>query len=366
MQLRYSDEQSLIQEAARGLMSKYGTHEARRAAEALPGHYDPALWQAILEMGWLEAADGDDDSFETLAILNEELGRVAVATPLLRVSAVLLLLAAIGQPAAQKVREEILKGGALVVSAPIAARGRRDGDTIHLDAEPQIVEWANAAARFVIIAALEDGSRVVCVVSRDATGVELQDADLVDNVGGAWLSLRDATCTGDQIIATQLADTAFSQWNTRVALLQAAEATAAAQGALDLTLDFVKERKQFGRAIGSFQAIQHGLADVKAAVDAAWLVTWEGIAGVATGEPPADQGGMAGWLALRALERATVAGSQYHGGMGMVLEYPMQYYYRRAAAAPARMGSEWELLGRTASVYVDNAVEGKKSAFERQ
>jgi alkylation response protein AidB-like acyl-CoA dehydrogenase len=364
MQLRYSEEQSLIQEAARGLMGRYGTHDARLQAEASPDGYDPALWQAIVEMGWLEAADGDGGNFETLAILNEELGRVAVATPLLRVTAVLLLLAAIAQPAAQKLRDDILKGGSLVVGAPLAARGRKDGDTIRLDAEPQLVEWANAAKAFVVLATLDDGSCAVCVVARDTAGAELRDADMVDNIGGAWLRLCDVTCAAEQIITTTLDDAALRYWNTRVTLLQAAEATASAQGALDLTLGFVKDRTQFGRAIGSFQAIQHGLADVKAAIDAAWLVTWEGVAGISVGEPPADQGGMAGWLALRALERAAVAGSQFHGGIGMVREYPMQYYYRRAAAAPARIGTEWDLLGRTASVYVDNAVEGKKSAFE--
>lgn len=366
MHLRYSDEQSLIQEAARGLMGKYGTHDARLAAEALPSRYDPALWQSIVEMGWLEAADGDGENFETLAILNEELGRVAVATPMLRVMAALLLLAAIDNPTARTLREKILKGDTLVVGAPIAAHGRKQGDAIRLDAPPQLVEWANVASHFVVATTLEDGSRALCLVARDATGVDLGEADLVDNIGGAWLGLHDVACTGDCVITTKLDDATFDQWNTRVTLLQAAEATAAAQGALDLTLGYVKERTQFGRAIGSFQAIQHGLADVKAAVDAAWLVTWEGIADVAVGEPPADLGGMAAWLALRALERAAVAGSQYHGGMGMVLEYPMQHYYRRAAATPARVGTEWELLGRTASIYIDNAIEGKKSAFELQ
>lgn len=364
MQLRYSDEQTLIQDAARGLMGKYGTHEARLEAEAAPKGYDPALWEEILKMGWLEAADGDGENFETLAILNEELGRAVVATPFQRVVAGLLLLAEIPQSTAtRKLRDDVVRGNAIIVSAPVAAHGRMDGDAITLDCEPQLVEWANAATRFLIIAELDDGSRAVCLVGRDAPGVELGKAALVDNINGAWLTLRGAACAGDDVVLTKLDDAVFDKWTTCLTLLQAAEATAVAQGALDLTLGYVKERTQFGRAIGSFQAIQHGLADVKSGIEAAWLAVWEGVSGVAVGEPPADQGAMAAWLALRALERSAVAGSQYHGGTGMVREYPMQHYYRRAAAMPARMGTEWELLGRVASEYVDNAINGKKSAF---
>src|SRR5438477_5673550 len=119
MEMRYSEEQRLIQDAARALLGEKVTHEARLAAEASSAGYDRELWRQIVELGWLGAADADRANFETLAILSEELGRVVAATPFHGVVATMLLLAEHPQcGVATKHYASLLEGRSIAVPGP--------------------------------------------------------------------------------------------------------------------------------------------------------------------------------------------------------------------------------------------------------
>lgn len=357
MDLQYSPEQEQIRDAARGMLERHVTHEARLAAEATASGYDPELWSQMAELGWMTAAT-DESTFEMLAILAEQIGRTAVASPFLSVAASVMLLSAAPLSAqGEELNGKLAAGEAVVVPGP--AKVTAAGAT--LSAERQLVLWANTAGGFLVHAPTAAGGTGVFYVGRDAPGVTIAPVDLVDNVKGAWVSFDGVAAdftAAESISAAQLAT-----WQEKVLLLGAAEATATAHGAIDLTVGYVKDRFQFGRAIGSFQAVQHGLANSRAYVEAAWLAVWEGVSAIALGEPKPAAGALAAWLAERAIQDAAVAGSQYHGGMGITREYPMQYYYRRAAATHGRLGSQYDLLGKIADSYVDRAGIGVTSVF---
>jgi len=360
MDLIYSPEQEQIRDAARGTLERHVTHEARLAAEKTESGYDPELWSQMAELGWLTAAS-EESAFEMLAILAEQMGRTAVATPFPQVaSAIMLLSAAELSPQGAELSAKLAAGETVTVPGPAKVTARDEGG-LRLSAGRQLVLWANTAPGFLVQAKTPAGATGLFHVRRDAPGVTISPVRLVDNVKGAWVTFDGVA--PEFTAAESVSEAELAKWNEKVLLLGAAEATACAHAAVDLTVEYVKERVQFGRAIGSFQAVQHGLADSRAFVEAAWLAVWEGVSSIALGEPRPSAGALAAWLAERAIQDAAVAGSQYHGGMGVTLEYPMHYYYRRAAATHARLGTQYDLLGKIADTYVDRAGLGAYSAF---
>ncbi|WIW89482.1 acyl-CoA dehydrogenase family protein [Sphingobium sp. V4] len=360
MDLRYSSEQEQVREAAKVVFSDHVSHEARLTAEQSDDGFDKALWQEIIKLEWLSAASNEDD-LETLAILAEEAGRSAVALPLLAtVAAILLLQDAADGEALEEIRRSIETGERIVVPLP-NCRSRQSGENLSLTSPDQLVLWGAQTDAFLVPAISEAGVITISLVEAGTPGAHIREASLIDNLRGAWISLEDVVPT--KLISTAMTEEVLERWREKCLLLGAAEAYGAAEGAIALTTNYVKERFQFGRAIGSFQAVQHGLANAKAYSESAWLAVWEGVSGIAHGEQIPSAGALAAWLAERALQEAAVAGSQFHGGMGITREYPMQHYYRRAAAAHGRLGSQYDLLGKIADRFVDHAPTDARSAF---
>ncbi|MFD0294423.1 acyl-CoA dehydrogenase family protein, partial [Streptomyces sp. NPDC127118] len=124
----------------------------------------------------------------------------------------------------------------------------------------------------------------------------------------------------------------------------AAQAVGAASSALERTVEYVKAREQFGRAIGSFQAVKHRLADlyvqVQAARSAAYYAAWG----------PADAGGLALAQALEALRITTAEAVQLHGGLGFTWEHEAHLYFKRAAADELLFGPVHRLRDRAAQL----------------
>jgi alkylation response protein AidB-like acyl-CoA dehydrogenase len=116
----------------------------------------------------------------------------------------------------------------------------------------------------------------------------------------------------------------------------------------------MRERKQFGVPLGSFQAVQHMLADMLTHVDAARLTTYEGLSLAALGRPFEAAAAIAGFVAGRSYERVTVDAAQLHGGIGAATEHPLHHYYRRGKGMRLRLGTVASQLDRV----VDGAVLG--------
>jgi alkylation response protein AidB-like acyl-CoA dehydrogenase len=169
----------------------------------------------------------------------------------------------------------------------------------------------------------------------------------VANQGGFPLADRDLTGDRTQIDGGARAfDAALAEWH----LLIAAWLSGLSRAALDLVTGWVKERHQFGVPIGSFQAVQHGLADLPGMVDgatllaaqAAWaLDTGESSVTGASGRQLAD---MALLFAADTARQVTSRAVQYHGGLGVALEHDAQLFYRRAHAYPLLAGAPRHLL----------------------
>ena len=363
MDIRYSEDQLMIQQSARALLAARVTQAARQTAENSDSGYDRALWKEMADLGWLAAAQGGTQSAATLGVLCEEMGRVALASPFLPVSAALLMLTAC-EPSdgIRALSNAVAAGDAVIVPFTRVLKASRATDGVSLIGAEELVEWAPAANQLLIPIQLEEDG-TIALAALDVRRIPSRPATLVDHHRAAFIEIHGVHCSEADILTKAITPTAWSACRDLMMLLAAAAAIGAADGALTLTVDYTKERKQFGRAIGSFQAIQHGLADVKILAEGAWLAVWEGLSGYEHGVPVTGAAPLAAWLALRALQEAAVVGTQYHGGIGYIRDYPMQYFYRLAGASHARLGSQWELLGGIADAYIDPLADQPLGLF---
>ena len=180
------------------------------------------------------------------------------------------------------------------------------------------------------------------LVDNATPGLELRKLDMLGrrSVGTYELFFNDVRLPPDHLIGGE-----NKGWKCILSGLQAERVVAAAcdcgsaRGVLDLAIAYAKERKLFGRAIGSFQAIAHMLADLEAQVEAAWSLTLRAAWRVSGGEDALKEITMAKLLASEAHVKATEVGMQVMGGYGYNMEFDMQRHFRDARAATIAAGT---------------------------
>ncbi len=316
MDLRLSAEQDQLVEAFVGLYTKHSSPERVRAAEATG--FDPDLWRRLGELGIVAMAVTEDQggwgaSFLDLAIVAEQQGRHVAAVPAIETQVAARLLARVGDAGATALAG-LLTGDRLVTFAPRPVRGER----------ALLVPAGSIADDAVILRGDElllvplDGARTPV---ENLASMPLADIALGGEHTGAGTVLVD----GPDARAAH--DRAVDEWMA----LTAAALVGIGARALEIGVDYVKERKAWGQAIGSFQAISHRLADSAAAVDGARLLAYE--AAWAVDEQPeraAELAAMAFAFAYETARDVTYRSLHFHGGYGFMMEYDIQLYYRRA------------------------------------
>ncbi|MGB8941949.1 MAG: acyl-CoA dehydrogenase family protein, partial [Streptomyces sp.] len=209
------------------------------------------------------------------------------------------------------------------------------------------------SAELLVIAAHTGGfarSRTLLfLVTGEATGlVRVRQTALDATRPQGRVQLRDVEA---QLLGAESAESfdvlgALAAFGDRAAAVLACEAVGAADRALEGTVEYVKQREQFGRAIGSFQAVKHRLADVyvqvQAARSAAYYAAW------ATGDGSEQVGGLALAQSLDALRTAASEAVQLHGGIGFTWEHEAHLYFKRASSDELLFGPVHRLRARAA------------------
>jgi alkylation response protein AidB-like acyl-CoA dehydrogenase len=309
--LELTDEQQSIVDVFGALADRWAPPAGLREHEALG--FDPKVWEQLVATGapgmaLSEADGGGAATLLDLALAVEALGCRLTPAPLVEHAVAARLLARVGA-----LTPEVTEGTTI---AAIALRPAVDG-------RARLVP-AGAVAGTVV--ALDD-DRLVCATGA-ASGVA------VPNLGDLPLADRDLAgadtetvvlATGDD--ARALHALALHEWRA----LTAAALVGLAAGALEIARVYVLEREQFDVQIGSFQSIQHSLADTKVGIDGAQLLAYK--AAWSFTEQPARGPELATMALHFAAEQARVAserGLHFHGGYGVMVEYDIQLFYRRA------------------------------------
>ncbi len=308
-----SEERALLRQTVAALVDKHAAPDAvRRAMESERG-YDESLWSLLCEQVGAAALVVPEDlggaggELADAAAVLEELGKALVPTPLLGTTLAELALLAAECPDAETL-EQLAAGqrvGTVVFDRDYALNG--EADVVLAVGDGHIQRWSDV--RTEALTPLDPTRRLARLTpgSTETIGAD-----------------------------PGLADTA--------AILLAAEQIGAASRCLDLTVDYTKQRVQFGRPIGSFQALKHRMADLYVAVQSARAVV---------GDAVADPNPVSAALARLAASETftTVAGEaiQLHGGIAITWEHDMHLYFKRAYSSAELLGSPAEQLRRLES-----------------
>jgi len=347
-----SDEQRALQEMARDFLGeRWPSERMRQALDRGPAHVDAELWQEIVEMGWLGAAareevGGIGGGILTAAVLAEEAGRGLLPGPFLS-SMIAIIALDRGRDASVP---DLLAGRQRATIGFDEPGGSWGVDATSLAAEPGSEGWVVSGTKLLVpdcegadlfvlsartpaglglvrIPAKADGITVTPLRRFDAQsiselrleGVRLDEGALVGGESGAERCLRDAWEIG--------------------ATLCAADLLGSADASLALSTRYANERVQFGRPIGSFQAVSHRLADVLVEVEIGRSLLYAACLALdeERSDAPAFVSAAKAWLSDAAVTAAEAA-VQVHGGVGFTWEYDVHLHMRRAWSSAATFG----------------------------
>jgi alkylation response protein AidB-like acyl-CoA dehydrogenase len=344
----FTDEQQALRGAVRAFADDAVTEAATRAVMDTDRGYDLDVWQRLsTELGLVTLAapeeyGGAGAGVVELAIIAEELGRALYSGPWLStVLAVSALAAAPDRALAAEILAELSGGGSATVALAEADGSWDPGDITcsatetsggwTLQGSKKYVAHAVGAGLLVVAARAEDGLALFAVEA-GASGLTIQPVEAFDrtrHLAQVDLDATPARRVGDDL--TELLRLG--------AVLSAAESVGGAQAALDLAVDYAKQRVQFGRVIGSFQAVKHmcadRLLDVESARSAAYYAAW---AAADESDDLAMAAPLAKALCSDVFFDTAKDSMQIHGGIAFTWEHPIHLYYRRAKSSRTLWG----------------------------
>jgi len=348
MDLHLTSEQNLLRDSAAKFVVAAGPKVARSFRGKEPS-FAPARLREAGELGWLgvlvpETAGGLGLGLTEFALVLEQTGRGLVCEP---IGLAAISAAALAQGhAPHPMLERAMSGAALVVPAlqegafgddPLAPRTQATGrgDTLRLTGTKTFV-CADGADGFLVSASGSDGPEL-CYVARDAQGATLATTQTVDGRKLATLSLKDAA--GDRIPARQSSRNAVDALHSLALIALTAELLGVMEKAQEVTFDYLRIRKQFGKLIGSFQALQHKAVDIYIRTETTRSLLFQ-IA--ANNDPYRIDPALAVAAKAKASEDAmfvTQACIQLHGGIGFTDEHEIGLYLKRAMLLSSLLGN---------------------------
>jgi alkylation response protein AidB-like acyl-CoA dehydrogenase len=336
-----SDDQLALRDGARELLDgRAAPAEVRAVVDAGAEHrgagLDTRLWDAMVEQGWpavaLAEADGGLGLGEVeVAVLLEELGRHAAPAPF---APTVLALGALVAGGANELAGRLLEGGIGCV-----AWSRRPGSVVATDpasgnptlsGRPDPVLYAPSASVAVVVAsegadAGVGGEPALFAVDLDAAGRPAREPamDLTREVGWLVLDGTPAVRLGGVDAVDAVVD--------RGATFASAEMLGGAGRALELAVDYAKDRVQFGRPIGSFQAVKHRCADMLVDVEGMRSTTYWAAWCIGAGDPDASIAASTAKVWCSDASRRVMASAlQVHGGIGFTWEHDLHLFLKRA------------------------------------
>jgi len=362
MDLGFSEEQNMLRTSALKFLEKECPKTLVREMEKDEKGYSPELWRKMVELGWMgliipEEYGGIGGDFLDLTVLLEEMGRALLPGPFfstLLLGALPILMAGTGEQK-KGFLTRIANGEIILTLALTEVSNRQDADGIEVMAVAEgedyvitgtklFVPYAHISDYMVCVTRIKDGASpekeitlflvdskspgISCTVLKTIAAdkqcevvfnnVKVPKKNMLGERGEAWEVLQRIT--------------------QQAAVADCALMVGGAQQVLEMSVSYAKERVQFNRPIGSFQAIQHKCANMATDVDGAKYITYQAAWKISEGLPYAMEVSMAKAWVNEAYRRTCVEGHQIHGGIGFTKEHDMELYFRRAKAMEIAFG----------------------------
>jgi alkylation response protein AidB-like acyl-CoA dehydrogenase len=367
MDLALTAEQDAVRQQARRFLAAELGRERLAAFDAEPAGHDARFWRDVANLGWLayglgEAHGGQGASMLDLGLLLEECGRAAAPHGVFAAIVGALALEALGTPAQKRVWLPAAARGERLLTLAVAERDAvgnprafattvaRRGKQVRLRGAKWFVQQAEGADAFVVLARDGRGASGV-LVSATTPGVSVRRLATLGKDPQGVVAFDDVTLPSAALLGH--AGTIWPRWEKvrrRLAALLCAELVGGAEAALEMTVQHVAEREQFGARLGTFQAVQQMAAVMAIDLEAARHVTRQALWRLAEGLPAEREIAIAKAWTGRAYRDVTVLAHQLHGGAGYVIEHPLHRHTLRAKEAELLFGSaeDWldDLAGR--------------------
>jgi len=351
MDLGLSEEQEMLREFARDFLEKECPESLVREMEEDERGYSPDLWRKMAEQGWSglivpEAYGGVGMTYLDLVILVEEFGRALVPGPFIpNCVATIALLEAASEAQKQANLPAIAAGSQMWTlaftepsgrfdAAGVRLAARRDGDSYVLNGTKLFIRDSHVVDKLVVVARTAgsgaDGISLFAVDAR-APGVRHTPVRTIASDKQNEVKLEDVRVPASDLLGEEgKAWPVFQRIAQKATVIECAYLVGLSQMAFDITLNYTKERVQFGRPIATFQALQHRAADAATDVDSSRYVTYKAAWAIAEEEPDVDeQVHIAKAWVSEASRRVVAAAQQMHGGIGFTKDYKIQLYFRR-------------------------------------
>jgi alkylation response protein AidB-like acyl-CoA dehydrogenase len=324
-----SDDQVALRGGARDLLDALASPTQVRAVVDAGGGLDAALWGAMCEQGWpvvalLEADGGLGLGMVEIAVLLEEIGGHAAPAPF---ASTVLALDALAAGGAAELAGRLIDGGVGCVAwtrSVDAVRAEPVGEKWALTGRPDPTPYAPSASVAVVVAATDEGPGLFAV-DLDAVGRPERESamDRTRELGWLHLEATPAALLGRTEAVERVVD--------HGAVAACAEMLGGALRVLDLSVEYAKDRVQFGRPIGSFQAVKHRCADMLVDVEGMRSTTYWAAWCLAAGDPEASiAASTAKVWCVDASKRVMASALQVHGGIGFTWEHDLHLFLKRA------------------------------------
>ena len=361
MDLSLNEEQKMIAESAVVFLQEKSTTAQVRKVSETEGGLDRALWQEVVEMGWCgvalpEAAGGMGLGLRELTLLQEQMGYHLACVPFFdAVVALTPLWKALSQteqglPVVERLAQSgqicvlgMTVRGELPAAATVKVEGAT-GDQLVLNGQWSQVGSGAHADVFLLPATLPCGSLGLLEVSAKAEGLNVQALQTIDATrSSANVTATNVKLTGAAVlIYGDALSKLWAQTRNVAAIGLAAEQVGVAERALDLAVEYTKERQQFGKAVGSFQGVKHRAAQMLVKVETARSAVYAAAFIADTAGETTDLTYFAAQARTDATEAAlfsTRESIQLHGGVGFTWEFDPHLFFRRAQASSQRLGT---------------------------
>jgi len=350
----------LLRDAAATFARRAGVDRSRALRNTRPG-FDRATWKEMAEQGWLgiliaENFGGQGLGAAEMAVVAEELARTLAPEPV--VACAVLAATVIGASDNDAIKAALLPriaSGELIVGTAFAGRfdlsktevtARKSGADVLLAGQAHHVYPVHEADEF-LVAARESGELVLCRVNAQAAGLSCKDELRADGTFAGTLTLKDVKIAPADVVARGArAEAALRRGVDTAVIMSCAELTGIMDQALDITLNYLRTRVQFGKPIGSFQALQHRTVDLWIQKELSLGALSDAVHALDDSNASADEISM---IASRAKSRCGDAAHtigreaiKLHGAIGFTDEYDVGLYLRRAMTINARLGNPAE------------------------
>ncbi len=356
-----SEEQTMLRDmAAQFFAEQVPTSNLRKLRDSDDAlGYDPAIWQQIVELGFAgilipEEFGGTGFGATGMGIVMQQAGRTLAASPLFATSCLGAgMILEMGREEQKKqLLPQVAEGSLLLAVAideashhnpsHIACTANKDGGNYVLNGQKSFVLDGHIADKLIVVAREAGDAKglIAFVVDADKAGVTITRTKMVDSRNAANITFDNVSVSADEILGSgSIGLESIEKVLDLGRIIMAAEMLGGVETVFETTLDYLKERKQFGQIIGSFQALQHRAAEMFCEVEIAQAVVQDGLSAIEENRNDVPRAASLAKARLGDTARLiTNEGVQMHGGIGMTDAVDVGLYIKRARVQAQILG----------------------------